>query len=208
MANLPEQPEYEEGIYQLEETDPVLGGPNGIDNLQAKQLANRTNWLKLRIEALQAGIGIDAYTQVQVDGLVAERLTQEQADGLYEPLNAIDPFVGFFCPFAGDTAPDGFLECNGAAISRTAYAALFAVIGVVGGNEHKTLEAEISGLWKETELAEWADDANAENTFKIVAYEYQLKIEGKEVLYLDYERRLVRINGKDISADINKRLKA
>ncbi len=54
MANLPEQPEYEEGIYQLEETDPVLGGPNGIDNLQAKQLANRTFWLKQQLEDLQA----------------------------------------------------------------------------------------------------------------------------------------------------------
>jgi len=46
MANLPETPTYETGIYQLETTDPVVGGPNGISNLQAKQLANRTAWLK------------------------------------------------------------------------------------------------------------------------------------------------------------------
>ncbi|ODS22896.1 hypothetical protein AB835_11635 [Candidatus Endobugula sertula] len=82
------------------------------------------------------------------------------------------------------------------------------IIGVVGANEMKTVEVEISGLWKDTDLPEWADEANAENSFKIVAYEYQMKIEGKEVLYVDYERRIVRINGKDISADINKRLKA
>lgn len=31
------------------------------------------------------------------------------------------------------TAPAGYLECNGAAISRTAYAALFAVIGTTYG---------------------------------------------------------------------------
>lgn len=46
MANLPESPVYESGIYQLETTDPVVGGPNGISNLQAKQLANRTAYLK------------------------------------------------------------------------------------------------------------------------------------------------------------------
>ena len=82
------------------------------------------------------------------------------------------------------------------------------LIGVVGANEYKTVKVEISGLWKETELSEWADDANAENTFKIVAYEYQMEIEGEEVLYVDYERRIVRINGKETSTEINKRLKA
>jgi|GEM_PF-2524129 len=46
MANLSESPVYESGIYQIETTDPVVGGPNGISNLQAKQLANRTAWLK------------------------------------------------------------------------------------------------------------------------------------------------------------------
>lgn len=47
MNNLPESAVYEAGIYQLETTDPVVGGPNGVSNLQARQLANRTNWLKV-----------------------------------------------------------------------------------------------------------------------------------------------------------------
>lgn len=46
MAELKETAEWVEGIYQLEVTDPVEGGENGIDNLQAKQLANRTLFLK------------------------------------------------------------------------------------------------------------------------------------------------------------------
>lgn len=50
MANLTEVAEWTAGIYQLEEEDPVLGGENGIDNLQAKQLANRTLWLKALVE--------------------------------------------------------------------------------------------------------------------------------------------------------------
>ena len=52
MATLAETETYEPGIYQLEITDPVIGGPDGIDNLQAKQLANRTNWLKAKIDSL------------------------------------------------------------------------------------------------------------------------------------------------------------
>lgn len=52
MADLAETETYEAGIYQLEITDPVIGGPDGIDNLQAKQLANRTNWLKAKIDSL------------------------------------------------------------------------------------------------------------------------------------------------------------
>lgn len=46
MANLTDNPIWESGIYQLEETDVVLGGSTGISNTQAKQLANRTAWLK------------------------------------------------------------------------------------------------------------------------------------------------------------------
>lgn len=46
MANLQETPQWETGVYQIEETDPVMGGPDGIDNLPHKHLANRTAWLK------------------------------------------------------------------------------------------------------------------------------------------------------------------
>lgn len=49
MANLNEQTRWEEGIYQIEESDPVVGGPDGISNKQAKQLANRTQYLKAEV---------------------------------------------------------------------------------------------------------------------------------------------------------------
>ena len=57
MTNLTETPTYEAGIYQLETTDPVVGGPNGIDNLQAKQLANRTAYLKAQLDAIEQELG-------------------------------------------------------------------------------------------------------------------------------------------------------
>ncbi|WP_199154421.1 hypothetical protein [Chromobacterium sp. ASV23] len=70
MANLQEKPAWEAGIYQLETSDPVLGGPDGVDNLQAKQLANRTVFLKK-----------------QIDDLVSGALTAEYADRLKTPRN-------------------------------------------------------------------------------------------------------------------------
>ncbi|OLF53812.1 hypothetical protein [Pseudomonas chlororaphis] len=56
MADLPEPIEWTPGVYQLETSDPVLGGPEGIDNLQAKQLASRTQWLKDQIEKVISGV--------------------------------------------------------------------------------------------------------------------------------------------------------
>lgn len=37
--------------------------------------------------------------------------------------------TGLITPFGGPNAPDGFLLCDGAAVSRTTYADLFAVVG-------------------------------------------------------------------------------
>lgn len=44
-----------------------------------------------------------------------------------------DEPIGAILPFGGSTVPNGFLLCNGAAVSRTTYAALFAVIGTAFG---------------------------------------------------------------------------
>lgn len=63
MANLAEIAQWVAGIYQIEETDPVHGGPPdlaqglGIANAAAKQLADRTAWLKAQVEALETLAG-------------------------------------------------------------------------------------------------------------------------------------------------------
>ncbi|MGY2573759.1 hypothetical protein [Vibrio sp. C8] len=54
MAGLVEVSQWEDEIYQLETTDPVEGGPDGIDNRQAKQLANRTLYLKQQLDSASA----------------------------------------------------------------------------------------------------------------------------------------------------------
>ena len=56
MANLKETAFWEEGIYQFETTDPVLGGENGIDNKPTRQLANRTVYLKQELETAQQSL--------------------------------------------------------------------------------------------------------------------------------------------------------
>src|SRR3982750_2012131 len=46
-----------DNVYQLETTDPVLGGPGGIANRQAQNLANRTKFLLDAINALDGSGG-------------------------------------------------------------------------------------------------------------------------------------------------------
>lgn len=55
MANVIETPQWEPGVYQIETSDPVLGGPAGISNKQGKQLANRTAYLKEQVDSQAAG---------------------------------------------------------------------------------------------------------------------------------------------------------
>lgn len=49
MAHLPETATWDDGVYQIETTDPVLGGPNGTSNAPLKNLANRTLYLKQQL---------------------------------------------------------------------------------------------------------------------------------------------------------------
>ena len=46
--------------------------------------------------------------------------------------------TGTILPFAGNTIPEGFLACNGAAVSAETYSALYAVIGNTYGGDSTT----------------------------------------------------------------------
>lgn len=53
MATIQENkvtPEWVDDLYQIEMTDPVMGGADGVANRQAKQLGQRTQWLKKELE--------------------------------------------------------------------------------------------------------------------------------------------------------------
>lgn len=46
MATIEEVVKWEASIYQIDTTDPVVGGPDGVANLAVRQLSNRTQYLK------------------------------------------------------------------------------------------------------------------------------------------------------------------
>ncbi|KVN76048.1 hypothetical protein WL05_01755 [Burkholderia ubonensis] len=56
MSKLVESSQWEEDLYQIETSDPVEGGPDGVSNKQAKQLGGRTRYLKQQVEQSQSGI--------------------------------------------------------------------------------------------------------------------------------------------------------
>ena len=75
MANLTETNRWEAGIYQLETSDPVMGGPNGIDNRAPRELANRTLWLKTELAKAVAQIGANKIEAAQVYALKTGQIT-------------------------------------------------------------------------------------------------------------------------------------
>jgi microcystin-dependent protein len=86
---------------------------------------------------LAADVGTTAGKLVQLDaqgklpavpGDLLTGLTASQISGLSSGMP-----TGAVVAVASSTVPSGFLECNGAALSRTSYAALFAAIGVAHG---------------------------------------------------------------------------
>lgn len=78
MANLTENtqnPAWSAGIYQIETSDPVLGGANGIANRQAKELAARTQWLKTELARAVDLIGTNQQTSTQQFALKTTSVT-------------------------------------------------------------------------------------------------------------------------------------
>lgn len=70
--------------------------------------------------------GISDVTEYQQEGTpFGAKEAMELYDGIVPP--------GAVIPYAGSSAPDGWLLCDGRTVSRTTYAALFAVIGATYG---------------------------------------------------------------------------
>lgn len=102
-------------------------------------------YIKVIIEVSDAGVvelkidpAVVLSTRKYVDDEVAKRaLLQGDNTLTFKVAAAVNPdeaiafgqFTGYVLPFATSTVPNGFLECNGAELSRTTYANLYAVIG-------------------------------------------------------------------------------
>lgn len=135
-------------VYQLAQTfEGKLAGRNS-DN-------SGSTWTAWRVTANELGdstklfqvangtTGYEAVNKSQLDTkasiagnaaqefAVATATTGNSAINLTQLLGYVSS--GMVMPFAGSAAPTGWLECNGSAVSRTTYAALFAVIGTLWG---------------------------------------------------------------------------
>ncbi|EGI4684775.1 phage tail protein, partial [Escherichia coli] len=73
MGNLNETEKWEENIYQLETSDPVLGGADGISNRAPRQLANRTKWLKKKTEEVAQSLAEHARSRNHPDATLTEK---------------------------------------------------------------------------------------------------------------------------------------
>jgi hypothetical protein len=82
MANLTETAQWHDNIYQLALTDKVKGGVDGAANIQPKQLADRTKYLKAYAEEVAQARG-DALTLSARLGEL-EELIEEGSDDTYE----------------------------------------------------------------------------------------------------------------------------
>ena len=88
MATLTPTPGgYVAGIYRIETTDEALGGESGTANIQAKQLANRTDYLKGKVDTFES--------QTLDDRLDVVEGTTAGFDGRIDSLEAkVGGFVG------------------------------------------------------------------------------------------------------------------
>jgi len=89
MGVIKETANWESSIYQIEPTDPVLAGENGPANTQARQLANRTAYLKTQDDAKTAEISAARGTY----GNLNERITALQQSRKYGTFD-FNPRIG------------------------------------------------------------------------------------------------------------------
>ncbi len=140
MANLIEKNEWTDGIYQIEKTDPVVGGVEGISNRQAQQLANRTKYLKEQVESLNSGKAESSHTHTiaQITDLQNTLNSKATNTDLTNAKNALtaeinkkatkdafsalhDLMIGIPFPYPLSTVPSGCLAMNGQRFNTSTY---------------------------------------------------------------------------------------
>lgn len=174
MANLIETSKFEDDIYQLEKTDPVVAGKDGIANKQAQQLANRTLYLKNEQEKLKTAT---AAATTSIAGIVQ---LSSSTSGTSESKAATEKAVGDLNrekmnisggTFTGNVyAKTPELTDNGTRLATTGY--VQAKINALIGGAPTTLDTlkEIADALgddanlRTTLLAEIAKKANASHT--------------------------------------------
>ncbi len=124
--------------------------------------------------------------------------------------------------FAGDIERDiGKLEKLESSITVSQFSS--EVLGLIGdrasrdetlvlrgaidvGDSISTLVVKMQGLWKEVEFAEFKPETEATNKFAIAVEVFTLELDGKEIIHIDKENNIFRVNGKDRNEKIREAL--
>lgn len=138
MANIVEAspPVYPVGVYQIEDGDPADGGPTGTFGAPLVALANRTKYLKSRVDLLETGLdthdGAGGTAHALATTVAAGFMSSEDKAKL-DALALVVP-VGTVIHVIQETAPAGYVIADGSALAIADYPGLYAVIGVRFGS--------------------------------------------------------------------------
>lgn len=110
----------------------TFGGPMTV-NAQATFNSATTFNNTTNLNGTVQGAGSDAFGRLANDETVTGQWTFDQEPVLPSNGGGLIP-PGSIISFGGVAAPAGWLACNGAAVSRTTYAGLFAAIGETWGD--------------------------------------------------------------------------
>lgn len=129
--------EPQDHIYANSNVHGVTSSVVGLSDAQTltnKTLASPT----LNTPKINENVALTATsTELNIlDGATLTTTELNYVDGVTSAIQAqLDLLIpkGMLSPFAGSSAPTGWLLCNGTAVSRTTYSALFAVVGTTYG---------------------------------------------------------------------------
>jgi hypothetical protein len=125
MATLPEDSNFDAGVYEIATTDLVLGGPSGPANAGPQNLTNRTRWLFDQNTATQAALAALNTDVATIDGEIG--VIQGQVTAINASITSINNQLPLLAPIANPNfsgtptapTPGGFV--NNSQIATTAY---------------------------------------------------------------------------------------
>ena len=123
--------DYTAGNFVLHEGSLYLCIASNGPGSAVKYPTDTAYWRRLALMSDMPAVGNGVLT-IQNNGATVATFSANQATN--ETINIDALPIGSYIQFAGRQAPAGFLVCNGGAISRTTYSALFAVIGTTYGS--------------------------------------------------------------------------
>ena len=121
---------YNSLLNQINTTNSNLSSTSASLTSQINSLSTSTNsqisTINSELSSLETSLGNDIQAVENQVTSVDNRVTTAENNNSFVPTGAI-------MPFAGSSAPSGWLLCNGGAVSRSTYSSLFSAISTIYG---------------------------------------------------------------------------